>query len=397
MALQQTVKLLFLALFVTSLFATPHKKEKYVTATECKTCHLPIVKAWSSSWHAKSHYKHDEYLRKSIDYVAKKTRLGKTVIKAKCAKCHNPKLKASHVDDTIAMVETLGFKTELDDALNDVKLSEGINCLVCHNIEKIHTKAPQNIRGMDRVQWSTTGVMTGPYKDAKSPYHKTEYRSFFTKNVNELCFVCHANDTSFVKKDLYFTNMQKEYKGDQKCVDCHMSKPKKGFAATLRIDHGKIKKRVVREHKFWGAHKEQMLKNALKLSLKKSKSSVLITIKNPQPHNIPSGFGGRELLVEIKYYKGTKRVDTKTVALTTTYKRKRGRVGIPHLALSQSEDLSIPAKGQKVLKVKYPKDVTSLKVTIYYRLVNSEIKTLLDLKEPIWSKKFFIASKSIKL
>ena len=46
---------------------------------------------------------------------------------------------------------------------------------------------------MNRVTWMKSGTMTGPYNDAKSPYHKVEARDFMDTNPNQLCFVCHAN------------------------------------------------------------------------------------------------------------------------------------------------------------------------------------------------------------
>ncbi len=85
------------------------------------------------------------------------------------------------------------------------------------------------------------------------------------------------------------------------------------------------------------------------------------------------------------------------ISLTTHYKRKRGRPSTPHLALKASKDLSIPAKGSKTIKVKTNKNATMAKATLYYRLVNSEIRDLLKLKEKIWAKKFYITSKNIKL
>ncbi len=369
---------------------------KYQSSQRCLACHAHIAKDWKNSWHAKSHYNKDEYYRKTVDYISRKTREDKTIIEVKCAKCHNPRISVTHTTDQYKIVSALGLEKggKVDKALQDKTISEGINCLVCHNINHINTKAPQNIRGMDRVEWNKNGIMSGPFNDAKSPYHKTQQRKFFTKNVNQLCFVCHANDHASVENKLEFTNMEKEYKGNQKCVECHMSSKVHKYASTYRIN-GKTKPRDIRYHKFNGAHKETLWKNALKLSLKEKGNNLLITIENPQPHNIPSGFGGRELLVQVDYYNGIK-TDTKIISLTTHYKRRRGKKSVPHLAIKTSGNFSIPAKGSKTIKVQKPQNISKIKVTLYYRLVNDEINSLLDLKEEIWQKKFFITSKEIK-
>ncbi len=391
-------KFLLVLFCVTLLWGEQAQKlhEKYEDSSKCKKCHMPIVHEWQDSWHAKSHYRNDEYLRASIKYVARKSRLSTNIVRAQCAKCHNPRISVKVTEGDV-IGQAVGIHTAIEGAVKDKTLQEGINCLVCHNIDKIHTKAPISVRGMDRVEWTPNGVMSGPYKDANSPYHKTLYRDFFDKNPNKLCFVCHANDTSYANKKLFISNMEKEYKGKQKCTECHMGPKKKGYAATIPLKNGKKRSRMVRAHHFKGAHSESMWKKALTLSLRSDKKNVWITIKNPQPHNIPSGFGGRELLVEVEFYKGTKKIDTKLISLTTYYKRKRLKASTPHMALQKSKELSVPAKGKKRLKIPKNKEATSMKVTLYYRLVNSEIRKLLRLQDAIWKKKFYITSKSLQL
>ncbi len=389
-----------LLLFIATLYgAKPvHLSSKYESAIKCKTCHEMMVSDWSGSWHSKSHYNKDEYFRKSIDFTARKSLQNVNSVKIKCAKCHNPRISVTKVSDEYNVVAALGLDagTKIDKALEDKKISEGINCLVCHNIDKIHDKAPASIRGMDRVEWTRNGMMSGPFKNSKSPYHKTQYRSFFDKNPNKLCFVCHANDHSIVSSKLLFTNMQKEYKGSQKCIECHMSKKFSGYASTYKFKGTEIKKRRIRHHLFAGAHKERMWKKALELHLSQKKQHLVIEISNPQPHNIPTGFGGRELLVDIQFIDAAGKTNKKEISLTTHYTRKHGRTSIPHLAIKQSKNLSVPAKGKKIIRLLIPENAAATKVTLYYRLANEEIRNLLHLTDPIWKKKFFINSKKLE-
>jgi hypothetical protein len=215
------------------------------------------------------------------------------------------------------------------------------------------------------------------------------------QNPNQLCFVCHANDRS--KSGLVFTNMQNEYTNDSKtCVECHMGPKKEDVASTYKMG-GQTKMREVRHHGFAGAHVSSMWRDALFLTLEKSKNDLLITIKNPQPHNIPSGFGARELIVEVVYKKGMKVVEEKSISLTNHYTRKKNKPTIPHLATAQSKDMSIPAEGKRVLKVAKVNGANSVEVKLYYRLVNDEVRTLLDLKGENWSQKHFISEATLKL
>jgi cytochrome c551/c552 len=374
---------------------------KYQKSKNCKPCHARIVKEWEGSWHAKSHFSKDEYFKKSLEYVSRKTRKSLNATKIRCAKCHNPRIMVTQTDEDyeIAAVMGLDKDTQVNKAVNSDAINEGINCVVCHNVAAIHYSYPKEKRGIDRVEWTPSGVMTGPYKDAKSPYHKVVTHEFMNERVNELCFVCHANDRSV--HGLTFSDMEAEYKASgskEKCVECHMGHKYKDVASTFKNYNGKARIRDVRAHTFKGAHKEEMLRDALSITLKKQKQALYITLKNNLPHNVPSGFGARELIVSVAF-KDNKGVvfKQKSISLTQTYTRKRSKPSTPHMAKKASPQNSVPAKGKKVLKVEIPKGTKSVAVYLYYRLVNDEVRSLLKLKEELWSKKFLIAKKEMTL
>jgi len=394
------MKILLLGFFLlSSLFGAKvvNVSEKYESAVKCKVCHRRIVEEWEKSWHAQSHFDSDEYFRKSLEYVSRKTHKSLNATKIVCATCHNPRISVTKTDENyeIAAVMGLAKGSKVNKAVKDKRISEGINCVVCHNIDKIHDEYDKTKRGINRVEWTPNGLMTGPYSDARSPYHKTTSHKFMNTEPNKLCFVCHANDRSV--HGFLFIDMQSEYKGEKDCVSCHMGEKREDYASTYKMYHGKAKKRMVRNHRFRGGHIETFWKNSLGVTLKQSGSNLYITLKNPQPHNIPSGFGSRELLIEVTYKQGQKTVEQKNISITRHYTRRRGKPSIAHLAIKASKDNSIPANGEKVLKVQNYKYATSVEVKVYYRLVNDEVRSLLKLKEAIWSRKNFIAQKSLQL
>ena len=395
------MKFIFIVLFSVSVLFGAKVTDvgsKFQDSQKCKACHIHLVKDWEKSWHSKSHYKNDEYFRATINYVKRKTRKSLNSVKIKCATCHNPRVSVTTTSADYEIDAVMGFDkdSKINKALESDIINEGINCVVCHNIDKIHSNADETKRGINRIEWTKTGLMSGPYDDASSPYHKVEYRDFMSKKSNQLCFVCHANDRAL--KGFVFSDMQKEYKENTKlCVDCHMGVKKQGVAATLRIDNGKQRKREIRAHKFSGAHTFGMWKDALELELEQETKNIILTIKNSLPHNIPSGFGSREVIVELAYKSNGKVLKNKVINLTRYYVSKRGKPTIPHLAVKSSSDLSIPANGQKSLKVSNIDGSDEIEVKLYYRLVNDEVRKILKLKEPIWSKKSFITSKSLKL
>lgn len=372
--------------------------KEYQTSQKCKPCHMQIVKEWEHSWHSKSHYSKDEYFRATMEYVARKTRKSPNSVKVKCATCHNPRISvtSTNIEYEIKVLMKLDKGSKVNEAIDNKAISEGINCVVCHNIDKIYDDKDSTHRGMNRVSWTKSGTMVGPFDDAKSPYHKTEYRDFMDKKSEQLCFVCHANDKS--SHGLVFTDMQSEYKkSDKSCVDCHMGPRISGAATTLRQENGEVKKRKIRTHGFSGAHMSDMLKDSLSLSLWQQNSEIFIELKNSLPHNVPSGFGSRELIIDMTYKNATKEISKDSISLTRHYTRRGGKPTIAHLAKKASQDLSIPALDKKVLKVKKAAGATSVDVRVYYRLVNDEVRSILDLKDAIWSNKTLITSKNLKL
>ncbi len=394
------MKTLLLIILVTNILATESVKleDRYSTSKNCKACHNHILKDFKKSWHARSHITKNEYYKKSIEYIARKSR-GKSfeMVEVECAKCHNPRISKTKTseDDSLRYLMNLKNKT-IDDATNDQKLTEGINCLVCHNIDNIHNDKDESIRGMDRVDWVKSGMMSGPYDNAKSPYHKVEKRNFMKEDVNNLCFVCHANKRSNLGVEI--ANMKKEYnsvKGKKKlCVDCHMSASHKGIAARF-IQNGKttFTSRIVRNHTFKGAHYSDMLKGSLGLEISVVNETLLVIIKNDLPHNVPSGMGARELVLEI-IEDNKKRL----VLLSSTYFNKRDKLSIPLCVKNIKDPVSyIKAKSTKKMSFKIAKGVYKVSVNLYYKLVNDQVNKVLKLEDKKWNKLNLIASQKVRI
>lgn len=382
--------------FAASPQAAPELNDKFHDSSNCKSCHLPIVNEWKKSFHAKSHFASNEYLRASMEYVHRKTRKSVNAVKVQCAVCHNPRIAVTEtgIDYEIAAVMELDKGSKVNKAVNSDAIAEGINCLVCHNVDSIDESLPASKRGIHRLKWNPVGTMSGPFDDADSPYHKTQKRDFFD-DPKKLCMVCHANDRSV--GGLVFANTEKEYKETQKqCADCHMSPKKPGVASTLAIDNGKPKQRMIREHLFVGAHATSMWEGALDVTGKKVGNDMHITISNSNPHNVPTGFGSREIVVDVVYMSGTTVMENKTYSLTQHYTDKRGKPTIPHLAVKASEDMSIPANGERSFSASIPQGAGNAIVTVSYRLVNDEIRGLLELKEKEWGEKKFITKTNVR-
>ena len=374
--------------------------ERYSKSQKCIKCHFHIVREWKQSWHSMSHYDNDEYFQKSIDYMARKVReKSLDTLKVLCARCHNPRIMITKTTSEDEVAAYLGLKNHkpIHNAVVSDEINEGINCAVCHNVDTIHKNKDASVRGIELLEWLPAGKMSGPFDDAKSSYHQTYARDFMAAKSNDLCLVCHANQRSI--RDLVFSDTEMEYKAQKSpklCVDCHMGEKKQGIASTQKMADGKPKSRMVRSHGFKGAHSPDLIEGALKLSLKQSDKELLIELENPNPHNVPTGYGGREIVIDVKFRTEQGHID-KSLSLTTHYRSKRHKKTIPEMAEEASEDMSVPAMGKKLHKVTIPPGAKKAVVTLSFRLVNEEIIDILKLKDPIWGKKMLIAEQSMAL
>jgi hypothetical protein len=140
-----------------------------------------------------------------------------------------------------------------------------------------------------------------------------------------------------------------------------------------------------------------MWNGALKVEAKKGARTLDVILNNPQPHALPSGFGAREILIEAQYLKGGKVINTEMRSLTSRYLSKRGKLTVPHLAAKTIENVSIPAYGTKTVAFPLVNGADAISVNVSYRLVNDEVRKLLDLKNPILSKKMVIKKLNLKL
>ena len=392
------LRFFILILFVIPLFGQSGIPKRCSSSVNCKSCHGHQVKDWSKSWHARSHYEKNEYFHNMIDYISKKSYKSKDRIKVACARCHNPRIGIKKVDkyEDIGHAFDLENKnSELAKAIDSEILKEGINCIVCHKIASIENSQDKSKRGNDILTWLKPGTIGGPFNDAKSSFHKTKQQKFFN-NPDKLCLVCHENIIN--KNGLFVANTGEEFrsvkKAKKKCVDCHMGEKENGFAAMVKNSDGVKMPRMVRRHRFIGAHSKKIIRQALDISLKATSAQIKVRIDNPNPHNIPTGFGGREIIVRAVFDYGHGQKEQAEKHFTSEYYGKKDRPTVPFLAKKQ-KTFSIPAYGHMNVTFKRPKGVKEVTVTLSFRLVNDTLVTMLKLKDKLWSQEEIIQQRSL--
>lgn len=386
---------LMLIAFVTLIYAEKIIP-KYSNSAFCMPCHKRIVQDWRTSLHAKSHYSKNELYRKMLEIMAKKTHKRLAFIEAKCAQCHNPHMHTKK--DAVELALEVGPK-RLKNA-NASYLVDGVNCIVCHNIDKINkSKDPKN-RGRRSVIWGPNNTMVGPFDDAVSPYHKTKKATFFKEEPNKLCFVCHYNEKNY--HGLMITTTGKEYesvKGDKKsCVECHMGPlyPAHAVQAKLGSDTTANRIRTLRSHLFAGVRNSDIVSKAIDLDAKINGLYLNIVLKNLVPHKVPTAFGGRELEIKVEFFKDKKLLSKTNYILGTKYVDSKGEDAYPHLAKKVAKDNRLGPYEKRMLKVAIPADTTKVEINVIYRLTPKSWRKALNLKSKEFLKDYIVKKKIIK-
>ncbi len=384
-----------LILGIVGLFASEEIDPRYADSSKCMPCHTEITKSWKSSLHAMSHYSKNELYRKMIKHVAKKRIQSFEQVEIRCAQCHNPHI-ASAVSESDISDASFGITNEkMREGLNQSFMKDGVNCIVCHNIEKIHFSDDPGKRGKDTIQWGSNDTMIGPFSDAKSPYHKTKSADFFKKDPNKLCFVCHYNERSPCRALIGSTGIEYQSSGSKTtCVECHMGAVKKGHAVQVNLgDRGTSDKiRELRSHLFAGARNSDILADAIDLSVIRKGKHIVATLENRTPHNVPTGFGGRQLIVTMKALDASGGlIQTQKKILEARYIGKNGHETVPHLAKKILSDTRLKPNERRSMTFEVPTGAYEVIIDVSYRLISEKWIEKLKIQDEMFKKEYPVA------
>jgi hypothetical protein len=263
------------------------KGPKFEPATVCKQCHEEIYRDWSQSMHA--HAREAWYFSHKVG----SERMGMTCnnehnVAVPCQTCHEP-----------AGVYPLG--AVMQGKPPAIAATEGVTCDVCHRITAV--------KGTGNFTFGPKGTKRGPYKDAKSPYHKTAYAPLITKS--EFCVACHGqlqNLNRLVVCDTVRTWRESRYAREGKtCQSCHMPGVTGAAAAGKAVPANTPKNRPLRRHLFRGPHNDPALLSeaaTLKQTVAKSGDGSLdirVTVTNSGTgHDLPSGLPDRLITLKVE-------------------------------------------------------------------------------------------------
>ncbi|MCS4542010.1 MAG: cytochrome c family protein [Euryarchaeota archaeon] len=178
------------------------KSNQFTSPETCGGCHTDIYAQWKGSMHSNSDQ--DQFYQKLFILASKETN---GLTDTFCARCHTP---VGLVSGEVPPVD--GSK------LSDIA-KKGVQCDFCHTVSES--------KGIGNAPYvSSPGkVKRGPFKDAVSPFHETQFSVLHTKA--EFCGMCH--DVSHPVNKLPLESTYTEWKEGPyskegvQCQDCHMT------------------------------------------------------------------------------------------------------------------------------------------------------------------------------
>lgn len=377
--------------------------KKYETNENCNACHMEISKRWETSRHSNSHFSKNDLFKKSLEYMVRKNpTLILDEMKVECAKCHNPRITKKTVAEKDKYLLLMGIeenKEEMERVLNTENMKNGINCVVCHNIDEIHLDKSKGSEGMNSVKFGKQGTMFGPFDDAVSPYHKTAQRVHFMSDDPTLCFVCHHSASNSHGVEVYATGKEYDEMGSKEgCKECHMSEKFEGFASNYSVAGDKPKPRMVREHRFASVDNSNIMINYIDVKSSTRGGKFTLTLKNKTPHFIPTGYGLREIILHVDYFdRSDKKVGEEKKVLASKWVDDKGEETIPHLAKSKSKDTRLAGNTTEEYTFDVPKGATHAKYTFSYRLISEKMAKEIGVTDPFFLKEYIFSERRIYL
>ncbi len=370
---------------------------RYATNRNCEACHTAISKQWQTSRHAHSHFTKNDLYDKTLDYiVAHELTKTKEEIVVECAKCHNPRIEKRSINSADKLGLLLDIdKKSLDRILETPTMKNGINCIVCHNVDKIHLDKKGGKRGFDAVEFGPQGIMYGPFEGAVSPYHKTQKREFFVKDPNRLCFVCHYSDTNDFGVEVYSTGKEyeaakAEHPNAPQCIECHMSGKKKGIASNFGGEGGRVK-RLVRDHLFASIDNSKIYEKYLTISAKRQKDRLTVSITSQVPHKVPTGYGLRDIEIRVAFFgKDGKQISEQRKLYTAHWINEQGEETIPHLARKKGLDDRLAPYADVAETFTIPNGTHLINYKVIYRQIDPKMDRRLGVRDPFFTNEYVL-------
>lgn len=152
--------------------------DQFISPDTCGECHTEIFKQWKNSMHNLAH-KDSVYSRLANFFLKGLTDRGEIKEAESCVKCHTPVGNAT------------GYPKKLSDDVSKIPeiALQGIQCDYCHSVKAVKQIFNNGLVLMPGHGEDDPGIKYGPFKDAVSDFHETQYSRLHTES--EICGTCH--------------------------------------------------------------------------------------------------------------------------------------------------------------------------------------------------------------
>ncbi len=378
--------------------------QKLAQSSYCAGCHKMQAKDWHTTWHARSHMSKNPLYKKALEMIARTEYRSVDSVAITCAKCHNPRIGIKKVNKKFILAKAFGLKSSsverVERALSSPHIKEGINCIVCHNVDSIDPSTDLRKRGFDAVHWTKGDLIVGPYETHRSDrYHHSASRPYFKEQINTLCLVCHYGGENAHHLAVYTTGIEYlDANASKKCADCHMSPHFSGvIAPNVHPSGTKIERRALRRHRFAGIRNSDIGTEAFTLTPTIERGKLRITLHNRTPHRFPTGFGGREIELELRFMGDEGTISTQKHIFSARFVDASGAQTLPYLATRIASDTRLRPNETRSLSFSLPKGARSVSIMVRYRLVNTTLKEALGIDDPVFTRAYNLFKKTIKV
>ncbi len=236
---------------------------KYLDSKSCAECHDTIYEEHIESMHASSSLFKDEFHRKMKELNFPNT--------YKCGVCHIP--AAKDLDKIITgQYQPTKTKRQLD----------GVSCLYCHSITGIKKSHFQNKNKntFDRDgKHLLYGTLDNPGESDKHDSISINKKYNIYSN-SKVCMGCHSHKRN-VSHDIEVCKISIDETKQTNCIKCHMPKYQGGPTKLNKKGRAEYS-----SHEFLGIKDVDLIKEAVKLSLKQNNQGIELTIENKMGHQI---------------------------------------------------------------------------------------------------------------
>jgi len=380
--------------------ATAQINSKFTNPNNCKGCHEEEVKDWDSTWHSKSHKEKNPLYKAVLAYVQKITHQTDADVAVGCAKCHNPRLGIKQVDPSYMYAKAFGLESDttrkVESELNAEHIQNGISCYVCHNIDKIHPRNSLKDAGFDIISWTKGDLIVGPYPpNNRAGYHTSDERDFF-KEKNTLCLTCHEGSGNLHDVPGYETGTELLLSGQEmRCVECHMSSIKKSVIAPHIVRKGETPiVRDLRSHLFAGARNSDTLESTLSVYAHHTPNNVEIGVQNLTPHRVPTGFSGRSIVMEVRFFDGNGKLigQPNYTNFRSVYRDSRGNEALSYVATKLEKDSRLKPLETRLINIERPLNSQKMEINITYYLLSPQLQQIIPIEDEIFTKPYHVHS-----